>query len=234
VVAGTVIAPTEAVFVEATSATFSTDASRHVDNLNISLFGRNNAKSSQYTQVDNAIVTFGKDCTLSKFMLHKDAPKLYIPQNGNEYAVVSSGYEGEMPLCFETSEDGTYTLAVEIDNAEMSYLHLIDNLTGTDINLLIMPSYTFEAKNTDYASRFRLLFSNSELADDTFAFFNGSKWIVNTEGEATLQVIDMMGRILSSQQIDGQMEIDIKAASGVYIMRVMNENNVKVQKVLIN
>jgi hypothetical protein len=41
----------------------------------------------------------------------------------------------------------------------LDYLHLIDNLTGADVDLLQMPEYTFTAKTTDYASRFRLVFS---------------------------------------------------------------------------
>ena len=38
-------------------------------------------------------------------------------------------------------------------------LHLIDNLTGKDINLLETPEYSFDAKATDNASRFKLVFA---------------------------------------------------------------------------
>ena len=41
----------------------------------------------------------------------------------------------------------------------MEYLHLIDNLTGTDVDLLITQNYTFVSKSSDYASRFCLVFS---------------------------------------------------------------------------
>ena len=46
----------------------------------------------------------------------------------------------------------------------MNYLHLIDNITGADIDLLVHElvegpaTYTFEAKTTDNAQRFRLVF----------------------------------------------------------------------------
>ena len=41
----------------------------------------------------------------------------------------------------------------------MKYLHLIDNLTGKDIDFLATPSYTFEGKTTDVISRFKLAFN---------------------------------------------------------------------------
>ena len=103
VVAGTVIAPMEAVFVEATSATFSRTASRPVGNLNIKLLGSDKTRSNLLMKEDNAIVTFGEDCTLGKYMLNEEASKLYIPQDDRDYAVVSRGYEDEVPLSFKAS-----------------------------------------------------------------------------------------------------------------------------------
>jgi hypothetical protein len=44
----------------------------------------------------------------------------------------------------------------------MRYLHLIDSLTGADVDLLTEPSYTFDAKTTDDASRFRLVFDGDD------------------------------------------------------------------------
>ena len=61
-----------------------------------------------------------------------------------------------MPLNFEASENGEYTISIKAENAEFDYLHLIDNLTGTDIDLLPLgkggkedfqpATYTFTAK----------------------------------------------------------------------------------------
>lgn len=233
VVAGTVIAPMEAVFVEATSATFSTTPSRAVGNLNIKLLSSNKTRSKTLTKEDNAIVTFGEGCTLGKFMLNKDASKLYIPQDGREYAVVNSDYEDELPICFKASENGTYTLAIGTDNVEMNYLHLIDNLTGIDTDLLAVSRYTFEANTTDYDNRFRLIFSANDLADATFAYFNGNEWMVNNEGDATLQLIDMMGRILSCQNICGEAKISINQPAGLYMIRLIKDSNQKNQKIVI-
>ena len=233
VVAGTVIAPMEAVFVEATSATFSKTPSRPVGNLNIKLISSDKTRSNVLRKEDHAIVTFGDGCTLGKFMLNKDASKLYIPQDGREYAIVNSGYEDEMSLCFKASENGTYTLAIDTDNVEMNYLHLIDNLTGVNVDMLFEPNYTFEAKTTDYANRFRLLYSANGTNDAAFAYLDGNGWVVNADGEATLQVIDMMGRILSEHNIKGNTKISINQPAGLYVIRLVNGENNKTQKIVI-
>jgi hypothetical protein len=148
-----------------------------------------------------------------------------------------------MPVNFKASKNGTYTLSVEPENVEMSYLHLIDNRTGADVDLLATPSYSFEAKTNDYASRFRLIFKAN--ADDeengastgsaTFAYYNGSNWTVSATGSgaATLQVIDVMGRVLSNETISGNTEININQPAGVYMLRLINGENVKVQKVVV-
>ena len=98
-------------------------------------------------------------------------------------------------------------------------------------------SYTFTAKTTDYASRFRLVFGADAASEDacepSFAFFNGSEWVVANQGRATLQVVDVMGRVLSSEQIDGNAEVGINQPAGVYMLRLVNGDNVKVQKVVV-
>ena len=42
-----------------------------------------------------------------------------------------------------------------------------------------------------------------------------------------------MGRILRSESINGCASINVNAAPGVYMLRLINGNDVKVQKVII-
>ena len=159
---------------------------------------------------------------------------------------IDPALEKEMPIAFEAAEDGTYTIAVDVKGLEIDYLHLIDNLTGADVDLLAtnegdaMPcvsTYTFEAKTTDYASRFRLVFNannaTNEVANETFAFYNGSEWMISNTGNATLQVIDVLGRVLSSETISGTVTVSLKETAGVYMLRLVNGNDVKVQKIVV-
>ena len=183
--------------------------------------------------IDRAIVRFGECRQLPKFQLNPRNTKIYVTEGDKDYAVVRSAAEAEMPVSFRASENGTYTLAVEAENVEMNYLHLIDNLTGMDVDLLQTPSYTFQAKTTDYASRFKLVFAIGRTNDEGFAFFNNDNWFINNDGKALLQVIDLNGRLLSNEQISGSVSKHIDAAPGVYVMRLINGDNVKTQKVVV-
>ena len=186
---------------------------------------------------DNAIVSFNEGNRLEKFAFNADAAKLYIPQNDKEYAIVSAEAQGEMPVNFRATKNGTYTLTVNPEGVEMNYLHLIDNMTGANIDLLQTPSYTFNASMNDYESRFKLVFaagsSTGSEASETFAFFANGELIVSNEGEATLQVVDMTGRILSSQSLNGNGSVQMAAPVGVYVLRLISGNEVKTQKIVV-
>ena len=185
------------------------------------------------SNTDAAIVRFGEGRTLPKLQLFEGSTKIYIPQDGKEYAVVRSEEMGEMPVNFKAEENGTYSLNVGGQNTEFAYLHLIDNMTGADVDLLETPSYSFEAKTTDYASRFKLVFATGNASDDTFAFFSNGSFVINNEGNAELQVIDIMGRIVKSESINGCANVSVNGAAGVYMLRLVNGDNVKVQKVVV-
>ncbi len=186
------------------------------------------------TIIDRTIVRFGDGRQLPKFQLNRNHTKLYIPQNGKDYAVVYAEEQGEMPLNFKAEMNGTYSLSLNSENVAFSYLHLIDNLTGNDIDLLVTPSYTFNARTTDYESRFKLVFVCGDANDDNdFAFNSNGSWVINNEGHATLQVIDITGSILKSEIINGCASINVNAAPGIYMLRLINGNEVKVQKIVV-
>ena len=182
--------------------------------------------------VDRAIVGFGKERTLPKFQLFSST-KVYIPQESRDYAVVTAGEMGEMPVSFKAERNGRYTLSFTAQEVSFAYLHLIDNKTGKDVDLLESPAYSFDAQTTDYASRFKLVFATGNNSGDNFAFCSNGNWIISNEGEATLQVVDVTGRILSSETVSGCVSKSISAAPGVYMLRLINGDNMKVQKVVV-
>ena len=189
--------------------------------------------------MDRAYVQIGGGNTLRKMTISENTAKVYVMQDNEDYAAVTvEGTQGEMPVNFKANENGTYTLTVNPENVEMNYLHLIDNMTGADVDLLANPSYSFNATTTDYESRFRLVFASNDAStgsasDESFAFFSDGNLIINNEGQATLQVMDITGRILSSETVDGSVSKTINATPGVYMLRLVNGDNVKVQKVVV-
>ena len=182
--------------------------------------------------IDRAVVRFGEGRQLPKFQLNPNHTKVYIPMDGKDYAVVRSEEVGEMPVSFKAENSGRYTLSFSTENVEFGYLHLIDNMTGADVDLLANPSYSFSASTTDYAQRFRLVFATGNT-DEEFAFFSNGSFVINNEGNATLQIVDVTGRIIKSESINGCANVNVNAAPGVYMLRLVNGNNVKVQKVVV-
>lgn len=186
--------------------------------------------------LDRTVVRFGGDRVLPKFQLRATSTKVYIPMEGKDYAVVSAEGMGEMPVNFKAEKSGSYTISAKGEEVNFTYLHLIDNMTGADVDLLATPSYSFNASTTDYESRFRLLFATGGSEDgDNFGFINGAGnlSIYGIEGEATLQVMDVNGRVLSTETFSGSYEKSLNVAAGIYMLRLTNGDNVKVQKMVI-
>ena len=182
---------------------------------------------------DLARIRFGQGQGLEKFMLNEDHTKIYFPVDNKNYAVTYAEEMGVMPVNFKAQNNGAYTISFT-STGSFNYLHLIDNMNGNDVDLLATPNYSFEAKTTDYASRFKLVFATGNNSnEDSFAFFNNGSFLINNDGKATLQVIDVNGRILKSEIINGSANVNVNAAAGVYMLRLVNGDNVKVQKVVI-
>lgn len=221
---------------------YFTDASQNVastnnGNLQMVLSQTVAARGESNTvTLDNAIVSFNEGSELPKFYFGTQNANIYIPMDNEEFAIVSSNGQGEMPVNFRAYVAGEYTITVNPEEVEMGYLHLIDNIAGKDIDLLATPSYTFNAKADDYESRFRLVFSansGNEIGNgnEDFAFISNGLLIVN--GTGTIQIIDMMGRVISSEMVNGTTSKTIDAKAGVYVLRLINGTDVKTQKIVI-
>jgi hypothetical protein len=234
--AGLAVPPCEGIIVKALSdgtVAFSKEAPAGQTgggNLQIALAQANTRGADR---IDNAIVSFNAGDELPKFYFGESLANITIPQNGEDYSIVSAEAQGELPLNFKTNENGSYTLRFSSLNTEFSYLHLIDNLTGNDVDLLETPSYTFDARHTDYASRFKIVFVKSDAdMGDNFAFISDGELIVN--GEGTLQVFDVLGHQLFAKKLSTlNSHLSIFKSPGVYVLRLINGDNVKNQKIII-
>ena len=148
----------------------------------------------------------------------------------------------EAAIRFETVEDAEFTMTWDVENGDFSYLHLIDNMTGADIDCLRATEYRFSSKTSDYASRFRLLFDYTGVEENgqdgpstgsgTFAFQMGDELVVN--GEGRLEMIDLLGRVIKSETLDGvQSTTALPATAGVYVLRLTGKDGVRVQKMIV-
>lgn len=224
------IAVMEGIFVEAENngeeITFSPTSSDKGLEMSLNITQNSNL-------VDRAIVSFSDNRSLTKMQLNPNHTKVYIPKDNKDYAVVSAEAQGEMPVNFQAETNGTYNFSFNTENVEFSYLHLIDNMTGKDIDLLATPNYSFEATTSDYASRFRLVFATNNDSNSNFAFINNGEIILNgVNGNTTVQLFDVTGRMLSSTNGASRISTENMAA-GVYMLRLVNGNDVKTQKIVV-
>lgn len=185
---------------------------------------------------DRAYAYFSEGEGLDKLdNFSSSAAQISILNGGDNYAIAHMGADCEMmDVIFKNTKNADYTITLE-GIEDFSYLHLIDNLTGADTDMLIEKDYKFHANGNEYAERFKIICRDctgiGENAETSmFAYVNNGNVVVN--GEGTLQLIDMTGRIINTVEINGTQMIE-KPSCGVYVLRMISGNEVKTQKIVV-
>ena len=112
-----------------------------------------------------AYVKMGEGVNMPLLSFWGKTPRVSLLYDRQAYVMLTSkGIEG-IELNFRSTQ-GRHHLCVEFEGGRPKYLHLLDRKTGADIDLLAVPSYSFDSENGDDAARFRLVFN----ADDNEAF----------------------------------------------------------------
>ena len=231
------IPPCSAILVQAQTAEESVSFSKTPIAKQASItmkLSKSNTRSAHH--IDQARISFEADYKLSKYTWDDASSTIYIPQNGQNFAVAYANGANEMPINIHVVQNGTYTISFEEINLNLNYLHLIDNLSGNEVDLLTTPNYTFEAKTMDYASRFKLVFSICEDANngnDSFVFASNGQLHILNKGVAQLQIVDITGRILSTETIHGSCSKALNLSDGIYIVRLIQGSETKTQKVVV-
>ena len=183
---------------------------------------------NQYQDIAYAVLNEGYG--LSKLEHPNEAaPMLFINHNDKNYAVAHmSNNTRSFNLGLSAKSFGQYTLKYKA-KGNVKYLHVIDRLTGNDVDMLLEGEYSFIASPTDNENRFLVVLESLEALetlDGTFAYQNGNDIIVN--GEGNLQIFDVMGRLIATQRINGVGTVNV-SMTGVYIFKL----NEKTQKIVV-
>ncbi len=181
--------------------------------------------------IDRAIARLNSDHKLSKLTLFDDDTKIYIPQNGADYAIAAMDDNTQaFSLNFHAKTTGKYTLSLG-ETSDFSYVHIFDRMTGEDVDMLLEDNYSFIGSPVDSEERFivRLSYNASSTSSETFAYQSGNGIIVN--GEGTLEVYDVTGRKVMTTAINGVETIN-GLNSGVYIFKVVGDI-LRTQKIVV-
>lgn len=229
----TSIKPCQGFFVQAdesATATISKNTQRGI-NANGD-FIKFTVANNEYKDVAYAIFDKGQDLTKIN---HRNAniQQIYIPKDGENFAVATMADNIQsFNLNFKAMTMGQYTLGFKA-KGEFNYLHVIDRMTGNDIDMLLEGEYSFIGSPQDNEARFivRLgyLPNYDNNGEGIFAYQNGNNIIVSGEGE--LQIFDVMGRMVSTQNVSGTETISVNA-QGVYIFRLVG-TEIKTQKIVV-
>ena len=233
-VEGASVAAMEGVFVQATATGQSATFTVPTRGSEKAVVARTNIMVSgdKGKILDNAIIRFDDGEALGKFQLRESSTKVYIPVDGKDYAIANADNQSEIPVNFRAEKNGSYTLSFSNENIDFGYLHLIDNMTGADIDLLAQPSYTFTSRTTDYESRFRLVFNDNDNENENFAYTGNDGQLI-ISGSGTIQMFDLMGRVISIRSTEERIQTK-GMTPGVYILQLITESDVKTQKIMIN
>ena len=184
--------------------------------------------NSRYEDV--AFALFGEGSGLGKIdHQNPDIPMIYIHQDDEDYAIATMEDDTKtFNLDFVAKTTGNYTLSVKPEG-KFSYIHVIDKVTGEEIDMLREKEYSFIASVTDDADRFIVCLEHFDDADGTvFAYQSGTDIVVVGEGE--LQVFDVMGRLVAKQYVNGvETWRAASVQTGVYILRLEG----KTQKMVV-
>ena len=185
---------------------------------------------------DNLIIRFGENESSGFPKLHNFNDRIatvYVKESDVNYAIFNSNEDAkEIPVCFDAKEMGRYTLSFEL-KGDFESLYLIDSKTGESMNLLMDNEYHFMAMSNDNPDRFILKLANGQqpAANSNFAYINNGNLIVDAEG--AVQIIDIMGRVvIEEENHNGIINVSF-LEDAAYIVRCVNENEVKSQKIVI-
>ncbi len=175
------------------------------------------------------------------FNLHSMAkrPEIYSrSSNGDELMVNATNNVERITTGIIIYEEGQYKLTFEGIDAFEEKLFLRDLKTGEKVSLNDETVYEFAASPKDVADRFEIgTFKDAtgieELVQKLDVLYNGQELIFGqTPDIATLEVFDLSGRKIHTQQIQGQNRIALKLPNGVYIVRLYDtEGNFKSSKI---
>ena len=171
--------------------------------------------------------------------LHAGNGVLSFGHQGNAYSILLlEKCPRQIPVRFSAMTDGVYTLHWQALHTALKELRLIDHLTGTEVDGLQTDHYTFTARTDDYASRFAVVFEPAGLdeeynLDGPFALPSATGWEVL--GEGSLELFDLLGRKVYATPVAGPATTVRfpELPSGVYLLRLVQRNGVRTQKIIL-
>ncbi len=193
---------------------------------------------------EQASENFELQCDAWKLLSSNDSvPQLWSESPDGMLAIDCRPECETIQLGFANNISGFYSIGLK-DIEGTSKAVLEDTKTGT-FHDLTKSAYEFTWNITDDEMRFKLHLNavgieENQTCESNIRIYAADNQIfikndVEPDGRLALSVTDIMGRIVLQQTISasGLITIPINLKTGVYIVMVQNENNIKTEKVFI-
>ena len=179
---------------------------------------------------DRTFIYFGQGIGLNKMVsFSEQMPSLWVRNNETDYAIAHVDNDCEsIDLCFHNKHNADFRLAVDMKDVDFGFLQLVDNVTGEVVDLMQQADYGFHASGNEADGRFKLVFRVTTGVEETveaepFAFVNNGRIVFVGVDEASVQIIDMTGRVVSNDEL----------APGIYVLRLTQGNETRTQKIVV-
>ncbi len=179
------------------------------------------------------------------FSYVKTAPALYMTSGKEELSV---GYFTTpdktilVPVNFTPGADGDFSIACQFDTESFEMVWLEDRKVNYYSDMKVAPEYRFSAELSDRPDRFILHFgagpqTNREIPAHIYVDGNGIVVDLTLfDQDATVQLVDLSGRVLLKQHIQGKMKnkIQIPINTQIVLVNVSTSNAFICRKILMN
>ncbi len=186
---------------------------------------------------DNVVINFdGQAEGFDKLQNFNDEiATVCVVENDKAYGIYNCDSDvNEIEVTFVAKQMDSYSLSFDI-KGEFETVTLVDRMTGVETDMIEESEYSFIATSKDMKNRFVVRFDNGQRTTDNsqFVYQSGEELILSIEG--SVQIVDMMGRVVySAEHSNGSNRISVSEFNNAaYVVRVVNGNGVKTQKVVI-
>ena len=173
---------------------------------------------------EQAFVKLAEGISMPLLSFREHSSSIYFSHEGQPYIMLVRNGMDAIELHYRAPRHGAHTLHFDANGLGLGYLHLLDRITGADVDLLQTPDYRFESHGSDYPSRFQLVFNpEAMVSHEPFAYCTDGQIVVYGVNEPyEIQVYDITGRMVNH------------LVSGVYLVRLITADQVRIQKLIVH
>ena len=135
----------------------------------------------------------------------------------------------------DADQDGIYTVSMDLTDGDYEYKYYI-GAGWTNPGTEDVREFSVAGENVTLDDVWGLV-SINDAAQATFtAYPNPTSGMINVaaDGQNQITVLNAIGKVVATQQINGQGTIDLtNHAAGIYFIRLQSDNNVATQRVVV-